>query len=75
MPGSPTNIIWIMSCYIDWDKYFKNNELHLGLVDLHSLLESYYLQILDRNWLMITNYVMDNVFKHIKILQIKKYNI
>ena len=54
MPGSPTNIIWIMSCYTDWDKYFKNNELHLGLVDLHSLLESYYSQILDRNWLMIT---------------------
>ena len=61
MPGSPTNIIWIMSCYTDWDKYFKNNELDLGLVDLHSLLESYYSQILDRNWLMITNYVMDNV--------------
>jgi hypothetical protein len=65
MPGSPTNIIWIMSCYTDWDKYFKNNELHLGLVDLHSLWESYYSQILDRNWLMITNHVMDNVFKQI----------
>ena len=75
MPGSPTTIIWIMSCYNDWDKYFKNNELYLGLVDLHSIWESYYSQILDRNWLMITNHVMDNVFKQIQIVQIKKYNI